>query len=94
MLVSLYLFQNYPNPFNQSTKIEFTLPKSGFVTLTIYDILGRKARVLVSQPLSSGFKSVFWNGKNDSGKDVASGIYFYQLTAGNLSEIKRLVLLK
>jgi plastocyanin len=88
------LFQNSPNPFNQSTKIEFTLAKSGFVSLDIYDLLGRKVRTLVSERLSSGYKSVLWDGKNDSGKDVASGIYFYQLKVGGFSDTKKLVLLK
>ena len=101
------LKQNYPNPFNQTTKIEFTLAKSGFVSLNIYDILGRKARTLVSEHLSSGYKSVLWDGKNDSGKDVASGIYFYRIEVGDSSlrqaqggeqgrtaETKKLVLLK
>jgi plastocyanin len=88
------LFQNYPNPFNQATKIEFALAKSGFVSLKIYDILGRKVRNLVSEQLSSGYKSVLWDGKNDSGQDVASGIYFYQLRVGDFAETKKLVLLK
>jgi plastocyanin len=96
------LSQNYPNPFNQNTKIEFTLAKSGFVSLNVYDILGRKARTLVSEHLSSGYKSVLWDGKNDSGKDVASGIYFYQMRVkypasggvGDFSETRKLVLLK
>ncbi len=88
------LFQNYPNPFNQSTKIEFTLSQSGFVSLTIYDLLGRKIRTLVSENLSSGYKSVLWDGKDDSGKEVSSGIYFYQLKIGDFSEGKKLVLLK
>lgn len=91
---SLSLSQNYPNPFNQFTTIEFNLLKSGFVSLKIYDILGRKVRTLVSEHLSLGYKSVLWDGKNDSGKDVASGIYFYQLKVGNFSEAKKLVLLK
>jgi hypothetical protein len=94
-LPKLYsLSQNYPNPFNQSTKIEFTLAKSGFVTLNIYDFLGRKVRTLVSEYLSSGYKSVLWDGKNDSEKDVASGIYFYHMKIGDFSETKKLVLLK
>jgi hypothetical protein len=88
------LFQNYPNPFNQTTKIEFTLAKSGFVTLNIYDLLGRKVRALVSKYLSYGHKSVLWDGKNDSGKGMASGIYFYQLRIGDFSDTKKLVLLK
>jgi uncharacterized delta-60 repeat protein len=88
------LSQNYPNPFNPSTKIDFTLKKPGFVTLQIYDILGRKVKTLVSEELSSGYKSVTWNGKNDAGKEVASGIYFYQLKSGDLSEPKKMLLLK
>jgi hypothetical protein len=88
------LSQNYPNPFNQITKIEFLLAKSGFVSLEIYDILGRKVRALVAEQLSSGYKSVLWDGKNESGKDVASGIYFYQLRVGDFSETRRLVMLK
>jgi hypothetical protein len=88
------LYQNYPNPFNQSTKIEFTLPYPGFVSFNIYDLLGRKVRTLVSENLSSGYKSVVWDGKNDSGKEVASGIYFYRLKIGDFSEAKKLVLLK
>jgi|GEM_PF-2617972 len=88
------LCQNYPNPFNQTTKIEFTLAKSGFVSLNIYDILGRKVRTLASEHLSMGYKSVLWDGKNDTGKDVASGIYFYQLKVGDFCETKKLVLLK
>jgi flagellar hook assembly protein FlgD len=88
------LFQNHPNPFNQTTKIEFTLAKSGFVSLIICDLLGRKVRTLASEHLPSGYKSVLWDGKNDSGEDVASGIYFYQLGVRDYSETKTLVLLK
>ncbi len=88
------LFQNYPNPFNRTTKIQFTLAKADFVILDIYDLLGRKVRTLVSEHLSSGYKSMLWDGKNDSGSDVASGIYFYRIKVGGFSEIKKLVLLK
>jgi hypothetical protein len=88
------LSQNYPNPFNPTTKIEFTLAKSGFVTLQIYDVLGRKVKTLVSEELSSGYKSVIWDGKNDAGDEVASGVYFYQLKVGDFSEPKKMLLLK
>ncbi|MGB7063136.1 MAG: SBBP repeat-containing protein [Candidatus Zixiibacteriota bacterium] len=88
------LSQNYPNPFNPTTKIEFTLAKSGFVTLQIYDVLGRKVRTLVSEEVSSGYKSVIWDGKNGAGQDVASGVYFYQLKVGDFSEPKKMLLLK
>ena len=85
------LSQNYPNPFNQTTKIEFTLAKSGFVKLNIYDILGRKVRTLVSEHLSWGYKSVLWDGENDFGNDVASGIYFYQMKVRPLAELRILL---
>jgi hypothetical protein len=88
------LSQNYPNPFNPATNIEFTLAKSGFVTLHIYDVLGREVRTLVSEHLSSGYKSVLWDGKNEDGNDVASGVYFYQLKVGDFSEPKKMLLLK
>jgi hypothetical protein len=88
------LSQNYPNPFNPTTKIEFTLSKSGLVILQIYDVLGRKVRTLVSEELSSGYKSVIWDGKNEDGKDVASGVYFYQLKVGDFSKPKKMLLLK
>jgi uncharacterized delta-60 repeat protein len=88
------LSQNYPNPFNPTTKIGFTLAKSGFVTMQIYDMQGRKVRTLVSEELSSGYKSVLWDGKNDEGGDVASGVYFYQLKVGDFSQPKKMLLLK
>jgi hypothetical protein len=88
------LSQNYPNPFNPTTKIEFTLNKSGFVNLQVYDVLGRKVRTLVSEELSPGYKSVIWDGKNDAGDDVASAVYFYRLKVGDFSEPKKMLLLK
>ncbi|MFH1336195.1 MAG: T9SS type A sorting domain-containing protein, partial [Candidatus Zixiibacteriota bacterium] len=92
--LSFALSQNHPNPFNPSTKIDFALSQSSYVTFQIYDILGRKVRTLVSQQLSSGQQSVIWDGKNDAGKDIASGIYFYQLRIGDFSESKKMLLLK
>jgi hypothetical protein len=86
--------QNYPNPFNATTKIEFSLQKSIFVELSIYDILGRKVRTLVSEHLSSGNKSVVWDGKNENGEVVSSGLYFYRIKAGDFTESKRMVLVK
>jgi flagellar hook assembly protein FlgD len=70
------------------------LAKSGFVTLQILDVLGRKVRTLVSENLSSGYKSVLWDGRNEDGKEVASGIYFYQLKVGDFSEPRKMLLLK
>jgi hypothetical protein len=96
------LSQNYPNPFNLSTQIDFTLAHSGFVSLNIYDILGRKVKTLVSENLSAGYKSVLWDGRNDSGENISSGVYFYRLKVisspstgtGDFSETRKLLLLK
>jgi len=98
---SFALFQNYPNPFNPSTKIPFTVHGSQFMvhrpihtTLKIYNILGQKVRTLVDEPKTAGSYEVIWDGKDDKGKDVASGIYFYQLTAGKYKETKKMVLIR
>ena len=88
------LYQNHPNPFNSETAIKFDLLKPSFVTLVVYNILGQKVRTLVTGHLGGGERSVSWDGKDEKGNDLASGIYFYQLNASGMSRIKRLVLLK
>jgi hypothetical protein len=88
------LFQNYPNPFNPSTSIEFLLPKSGQVKIEIFNILGRKVRTLVDEQLKPGHKLVDWDGRDDRGRDVTSGIYFYRITVGEFSQSKKMLLLR
>jgi len=88
------LSQNFPNPFNSSTIIEFFLPKEAEIELSIYNIFGQKVKILLNEKLSSGKKRVFWDGKNEKGENLPSGIYFYQLRIGNFSETKKLILLK
>ena len=83
------LEQNYPNPFNPRTKILFDLPKSGEVTLKIYNALGMEVATLVDKNLPPGRYTVKWNAAG-----FASGVYHYRLDAGGYSETKRLVLLK
>jgi hypothetical protein len=83
------LSQNYPNPFNPSTQIEFTLPKSEFVELKVYNILGKEVSTLVSRKLNQGNHSYTFEGTN-----LASGIYYYQLTAGEYREVKKMILLR
>lgn len=73
------LYPNYPNPFNPSTTIRFALPERGRIHLVIYNNLGKKVRQLSNEFVSAGEYEVHWDGKNDSGNPVASGIYFYQL---------------
>ena len=93
------LFQNHPNPFNPSTKIEFRVQSLEFreprhTTLKIYNILGQKVRTLVDEPKRPGSYEVIWDGKDEKGKDVSSGIYFYQLKLGEITQTKRMILLK
>jgi hypothetical protein len=83
------LKQNYPNPFNPSTTIEFQIPNSQFTTLKVYDILGREVSTLVSQKLNVGNHICTFNGSN-----LASGIYYYQLIAGDYSEVRKMMLLR
>jgi flagellar hook assembly protein FlgD len=97
------LKQNYPNPFNPSTTIPFHIScksqdasrKSPIhTTLSIYNILGQKVRTLVDEEKLPGEYQVIWDGKDNSGKEVSSGIYFYQLKTGNYKETKRMLLVK
>ena len=88
------LEQNYPNPFNPSTSISFQIPKPGHVSLNIYDASGKLVRTLVNETRSEGLNEVNWNGKDNKGVAVVSGIYFYKLTAGSFDETKKMVLLR
>ncbi len=88
------LNQNYPNPFNPTTEIMFNLPRSGHVSLDIYDILGRKVTSLVDEELVAGTHNVIWNSTNASGDKVSSGIYFYKLSQNDNTITKKMVLIK
>ncbi len=89
------LEQNYPNPFNPVTNISYHIPELSKVNLTIYDAMGKVVRTLVNTNQLSGDYSIVWNGKDDNGFNIASGAYFYKLTAGNnFTETKRMVMIK
>jgi len=88
------LNQNYPNPFNPNTIINYEIPIAGHVTVKIYNILGQKVITLIDSYQNAGQHSVIWNGTNDSGKKIASGIYFSKLSSGDNTEIKKMLLLK
>ena len=88
------LKQNYPNPFNAATTIEFQLATPAAVELAIYDALGQKVRTLVAHPLAAGRYRSEWDGRDDAGRAVASGPYFYRLHAGAYSATKHLTLIK
>jgi len=84
------LVQNYPNPFNEGTSIEFTLNQPGKYRLSILDINGRMIRSLTDNNPLSTVHTLYWNGNDDAGKPVASGIYFYRLECNGFSETKRM----
>jgi hypothetical protein len=86
---SFALFQNFPNPFNPTTTIRFSLPKSSFVTLKIFNLLGQEIEILVSEKFSAGEFEIKWNATAHP-----SGIYFYRLQAGDYGEVRKLILLK
>ena len=88
------LTSNYPNPFNPSTKFRYALPEGRNVKIIIYDINGSKVTELVNNYQGAGTYEVTWNGKNDSGMQVASGTYIYQVKAGDFVETKKMLLLK
>lgn len=91
---SFDLGQNYPNPFNPTTEIRFTVPQFEHVTLQIFDMLGRKVKTLVDEMRHAGPHVVRWNATNDNGFPVASGVYLYRLTAGDLKMTKKMTVLK
>jgi hypothetical protein len=88
------LYQNYPNPFNPETNIEFLLRESGPVKIEIYNLLGQKVRILMDQYLEKGQRSVKWDGKDQAGKDLASGVYWYRIQAKEFSQTRKMLLLK
>jgi hypothetical protein len=88
------LFQNHPNPFNPSTAIGYYLPSSAHVTLEIFDVSGRRIRSLVDGPMAGGYHTALWNGADDAGRAVSSGIYFCVLRADKQSLTRKMTLLR
>lgn len=93
-VVDYELAQNYPNPFNPSTTISFALPQNGQVKLAVYDLTGQLVKTLVNGDMPAGSHRVVWNGKNERGNQVASGVYLYKLQANGFVAHKKLILMK
>jgi hypothetical protein len=91
---SLSLLQNYPNPFNPSTTIEYAVPVRSQVTVTIFNVLGEQVKTLVNEVQSAGTYTVEWDGLNAAGKKAATGVYLYRIQAGDVSETKKMLLVK
>jgi hypothetical protein len=94
MPIEYSLEQNYPNPFNPSTTIDYSLPVTGAVRLEIFNALGQKVRTLVNEVQNVGKWTVRWNGRDDFGANVASGVYFYRLTTPTVVLTQKMLLLK
>jgi hypothetical protein len=88
------LMQNSPNPFNPSTAIKFQLPVNSVVTLKVYDMLGKEIATLLNESRQAGSHIIYWNGKDNNGNSVSSGIYLYKLTAGSYTETRKMNFLK
>ena len=94
IVINYSLSQNYPNPFNPSTTIKWQQPGTGFVTLKIYDVLGREVITLVNDELNAGKHEIEFNSHSSEVRNLSSGIYFYQLKVDSFVETKKMVLLK
>jgi len=88
------LFQNAPNPFNPSTSISFDLPKASQVRMEVFNVLGQKVKTLVNDFKEAGSQTVIWDGTDNSGSSVASGLYFYRISAGDFNATKKMMMLK
>jgi len=88
------LRQNYPNPFNPSTQISYHLPQAAHVKLAIYNLHGQEIKTLVDEFQSAGEKSVVWNGTDNQGHVITSGIYFYRLSAGAFRQTKKMIMMR
>ncbi len=94
VIEKVQLHNNYPNPFNPETNISFSIPVEQDVKLTIYNLKGQKVRQLVNGQLALGKHSIVWEGKDDTGKQVGSGLYFYKLKTDKKEITKKMLLLK
>ncbi|MBE0551178.1 MAG: T9SS type A sorting domain-containing protein, partial [Ignavibacterium sp.] len=92
--VEFTLEQNYPNPFNPNTIIRYSIVTPSLVSLKIYDILGREIKILINQEQTSGVYEVNWNGDDEVGNKVSTGVYFYRIDAGDFVQTKKMLLIK
>jgi hypothetical protein len=88
------LYANVPNPFNPTTAIKFDLPEAVRCDLSVYNLNGRKVRTLISEDIQAGYHRAVWDGRDDTGKELPGGIYFYKLSAGDFSAQRRMLFVK
>jgi hypothetical protein len=88
------LHDNYPNPFNPATKFQYDLPVNSRVTLKVFDILGRVVAIVVDEVQDAGYKTINWNALDEGGCTLSTGVYFYQLVAGDYKAVKKMLLVR
>ena len=88
------LHQNYPNPFNPTTQIRYDLPENSYVSINIYDLMGKRVKLLVNSKQDAGYRSIHWNATSDLGQPVSAGMYIYTIQAGEFRKTRKMVLLK
>ncbi len=88
------LRQNYPNPFNPFTKIEYDIPKTGKVTINVYNIRGQYVKTLISEIQEPGSYLTYWDGTDNYNRKVSSGVYFYQLESKSSTKTKKMIMIK
>jgi hypothetical protein len=88
------LCQNYPNPFNPETRIGYQLPKAGNVEIVVFDVLGKNIRTLVNMRCDAGFFDAIWDGRDDSGNRLGSGLYVVQMKTKEFMAMKKVVMIK
>ncbi|SVB07055.1 uncharacterized protein METZ01_LOCUS159909, partial [marine metagenome] len=88
------LHQNYPNPFNPTTQIRYDLPENSYVNINIYDLMGKRVKLLVNSKQDAGYRSIHWNATNEFGQPVSAGMYIYTIQTGQFRQTRKMVLLK
>jgi flagellar hook assembly protein FlgD len=91
---ALQFFPNYPNPFSDQTTLEYVLPDPGQVRLAVYDVLGRQVRVLVDENQKAGRHTVPWDGRDESGRRLASGVYLARLVVGGTTKVQKMTFVR
>lgn len=91
---SFAIYQNYPNPFNPTTHIAFDIAQSGHIKIKVYNILGQEVKTLVSRYYETGRYNIEWDGRDDRGQTLSSGVYIYRFEAGKISKVKKMLLVK
>ncbi len=85
---------NYPNPFNPTTEISFALKDAQKVNLEIFNVRGQKVKTLVNNSMDAGLHQIVWEGLDDAGKQISSGIYFYKMKAGEYTATRKMIMMK